>query len=256
MSTLTLAPAIGAERIKLTSARSTWWTLATIVALGAGLTAIICAANADWLASPEANESVGSFITWGMMIAQVGAVVLGTLVATSEYGTGLITATFAATPRRGQVIAAKAIVLTALLFVVGTGTALLGYFAGNWFLEREGIGMALEGDVLRSMYGSGLYLAGLGLMSLGFGFIVRHTAGAVSGMLALIAVVSNMVFLIPGETGEWIGKLMPGNAGSAISTPVSFNPVLLGPWTGFGVFVVEIAIVMAVAVVLVKRRDA
>ena len=49
------------------------------------------------------------------------------------------------------------------LFVVGTGTALLGYLGGNFFLDREGIGMALEGDVLRAMYGSGLYLAGIGL---------------------------------------------------------------------------------------------
>ncbi len=256
MSTLTLAPALAAERIKLTSVRSTWWTLASIVALGAGLTALICGLNAEWLASSEADESVGSFITWGMMIAQVGAVVLGTLVATSEYGTGLIASTFAATPSRGKVMAAKAILVSVVLFVVGTGTALLGYVTGNWFLDREGIGMALEGDVLRAMYGSGLYLAGLGLMSLGVGFIVRHTAGAVSGMLAFIFVVSNMVFLIPGETGEWIGKLMPGNAGSAIASPVPFNPILLDAWPGFAVFMLETAAVMALAWVLVRRRDA
>jgi len=199
---------------------------------------------------------VGSFITWGMMIAQVGAVILGTLVATSEYGTGLISSTFAATPSRGRVVAAKALVVTAVLFVVGTVTALLGYVSGNWFLDREGIGLALEGDVLRSMYGSGLYLAGLGLMSLAVGFIVRHTAGAISGMLAFVFVVSNMVFLIPGETGEWIGKLMPGNAGSAIASPVPFNPILLDAWPGFAVFMAETALVLALAWLLVRRRDA
>ena len=191
-----------------------------------------------------------------MMIAQIGAVVWGCLAATSEYGTGQISSTFAATPQRGRVIVAKAVVLTSVLFVLGTATALLGYFGGNWFLEREGIGLALEGDVLRSMYGNGLYFAGLGLMGLGFGFIVRHSAGAISAILALMYVVSNMVFLIPGETGEWIGKMMPANAGSAITAPVSFNPNLLEPWTGLAVFMAQVAAVLAVAWWVVRRRDA
>lgn len=256
MSTLTLAPAINAERIKLSSVRSSWWTLASVIGLGAGLTILMCALNAEWLASDGAEEAVGSFITWGMMIAQVAAVVLGCLVATSEYGTGQITSTFAATPRRGRVIAAKAIVLTAVLCVVGTATAFAGYFGGNWFLEREGIGLALEGDVLRSMYGSGLYLAGLGLLSLGIGFIVRHSAGAISVAIGLLFVVSNMVYLIPGETGKIIAKLMPSNAGSVITTPVSFNPELLDPWTGFAVFMAETAVVLLIAWGLVRRRDA
>ncbi|MTB89678.1 ABC transporter permease subunit [Aeromicrobium senzhongii] len=248
--------AVRAERQKLFSVRSTWWTLAAIVVLGAGLTTIICAASADWLASDDADEAVGSFITWGMMIAQVGAVVLGALAVTTEYGSGQIRSTFAATPARGRVLAAKALVVTVVLFVAGTVTALLGYVGGNWFLDREGIGMALEGDVLRSMYGSGLYLAGLGLMSVGAGFILRHTAGVISLLLALVFVLSAMAPLIPGVVGEWIEKLMPGNAGASIATPVAFNPGLLDPWPGYGAFVVEIAVVLAVAWILVKRRDA
>ncbi|MCD9155405.1 ABC transporter permease subunit [Aeromicrobium duanguangcaii] len=247
---------VRAERQKMFSVRSTWWTLAAIVVLGAGLTTIICAASAEWLASGDADEAVGSFITWGMMIAQVGAVALGALIITTEYGSGQIRSTFAATPFRGRVLAAKALVVTAVLFVVGTVTALLGYAGGNWFLDREGIGLALEGDVLRSMYGSGLYLAGLGLMSLGVGFILRHTAGVISLMLALVFVVSGMAPLIPGTVGDWIEKLVPGSAGASIATPVTFDPNLLEPWVGYGVFLAEVAAVLAIAWVLVKRRDA
>ena len=100
------------------------------------------------------------------MFAQITAVVLGTLVATSEYGTGMIRATLAATPRRGAVLAAKALVLSRTLFVVGTVTAFAGYVAGNWFLDAQGVGLALTDDgVLRSMFGSGLYLAVLGLFA-------------------------------------------------------------------------------------------
>lgn len=253
------APGFGAvlrsEWTKLRTVRSTWWTVAASAALGAGLTVLMCWANADWLASPEADESPGSFITWGMMVAQITAVVLGALVVTTEYGTGMIRSTFAAVPRRGQVLAAKAIVVAALLFVVGTLSALAGYAGGNYFLDREGIGLPLEGDVLRSMYGSGLFLAGIGLFTVAVGFLLRHTAGTISIVLAQMLILGNMVNLVPGTFGEWLTKLMPGNAGSPISTPVSFNPNLFDPWTGFAVFCAQTAALLAVAWFMLRKRD-
>jgi ABC-2 type transport system permease protein len=248
--------AVRSEWVKLWSVRSTWWTVLALVVLGAGLTTLMCWGNADWLASEDADESPGSFITWGMMIAQVCAVVIGVLAVTSEYGTGMIRTTLAATPARGRVLAAKAVVVTSVMFVTGTMTALLGYLCGNPFLEREGIGMALEGDVARAMYGSGLFMAGLALFSLAVGFIVRHTAAAISIVLGLVFVVGNMVLLIPGELGDVITKVMPGNAGGEIATPVSFNPDLMGPWSGFGVFTLETAALVAVAWYLLRTRDA
>jgi ABC-2 type transport system permease protein len=248
--------ALRAESIKLRTVRSTWWTLVATLVLGAGLTVLICWGNAEWLASADADESPGSFITWGMMIAQITAVVLGALVVTTEYGTGMIRSSFAAVPARGRVLAAKAIVVTSVLFVVGTVTALVGYVGGNYFLDREGIGMALEGDVLRAMYGSGLYLAGIGLFTVAVGFLLRHTAGTISIVLALMLILGNMVMLVPGTFGDWLEKLMPGNAGASIATPVSFNPNLLGPWEGYGVFLFETAILLGLAWAMVRRRDA
>ena len=160
----------------------------------------------------------------------------------------MIRATLAATPRRGRVLAAKAVVLTGTLFVAGTITAFAGYFGGNWFLENEGVGIALSDEgVLRAMFGSGLYMAGLGLLAAVVGLLVRHTAAALSIVLALVFVVGTMVFLLPGAWGEWIGKLMPGNAGSPLTAPVSFNPNVLVPWTGFAVFTAEVAAVLLVA---------
>jgi ABC-2 type transport system permease protein len=244
------------EWIKLWTIRSTWWTMLALVVLGAGLTTLICWGNAEWLASPEADESPGSFITWGMMIAQVCAVIVGVLTVTSEYGTGMIRTTLAATPSRGRVMAAKAVVVTGLLLVVGTVTALLGYLGGNWFLDRKGIGLPLEGDVLRSMYGSGLFLAGLGLFSLAVGFLVRHTAAAISIVLALVFVIGNMVILVPGDFGIFLERVMPGNAGGALASPVPFNPDLLDPWPSFAIFAAETAAIVGVAWHLLRRRDA
>jgi ABC-2 type transport system permease protein len=192
-----------------------------------------------------------------MMIAQITAVVLGAMIVTSEYGTGMIRATLAATPGRGAVLAAKALVLTSTLFVVGTATAFVGYFAGNWFLDREGVGLALSDEgVLRSLFGSGLYMAGLGLLAAAVGLLVRHTAAVLSTVLGLVFVVGQMAWLLPGTWGEWVAKALPGNAGGAVTTPVSFNPLLLDPWTGFAVFAAEVAVLLLVAVAVFRRRDA
>jgi ABC-2 type transport system permease protein len=246
-----------AEWIKFWTVRSTQWSIVALFVLGAGLTTLVCAAAAEDLASGAESEAVGAFITWGLMIGQIAAIVLGAMVVTSEYGTGMIRATLAATPRRGAVLVAKSLVLTATLFVVGTVTAFTGYFAGNPFLENQGIGIALtDAGVLRAMVGSGLYLAGLGLLAAAVGLLVRHTAAALSIVLGVVFVVGNMVFLLPGAWGEWIGKLMPGNAGSSVASVVSFNPLLLDPWVGFAVFAGEVAVVLLAGYLVLRRRDA
>ena len=66
--------------------------------------------------------------------------------------------------------------------------------------------MALEGDVLRAMYGSGLYLAGIGLFTVAVGFLLRHTAGTISIVLALMLVLGNMVTWCPATFGEWLAS--------------------------------------------------
>jgi ABC-2 type transport system permease protein len=246
-----------AEWIKFWSVRSTFWSTAMLFILGAGLTTLVCAASAGWLAGAEADQSPLSFVTWGLMFAQITAIALGTLVVTSEYGTGMIRATLAATPRRGSVLAAKALVLSGTLFVVGTVTAFAGYFGGNLFLDNKGVGIALSDDgVLRSMFGSGLYMAGLGLFAAAVGLLIRHTAAALSVVLALVFVVGNMAFLLPGTWGEWTAKLMPGNAGSGIATPLSFDPGLLDPWVGFAVFTAEVTVALVAGYAVFRRRDA
>ena len=253
------AQTLRAEWVKFWTVRSTLWSIVALFVLGAGLTVLVCATSADWLASGEADEPPAAFVTWGMMFAQITAIVLGGLAVTSEYGTGMIRATLAATPRRGAVLAAKAIVLSGTLFVAGTVTAVAGYLGGNWFLEAAGVGVGLGDDgVLRALLGSGLYLAGLGLFAAAVGVLVRHTAAALSTVLALVFVVGTMAFLLPGTWGEWVAKLLPGNAGSGVATPVSFDPDsnVLDPWTGFAVFCAEVAVVLAVGFGACQRRDA
>lgn len=256
-SPVTFSSVLRAEWIKFFSVRSTWWTLAALMLLGAGLTGIVCLFSAEWLASEEADESAGSFVTWGMMVAQVTAVVLGVLAVTTEYGTKMIRSSLAAVPRRGLLFAAKATVLAAVLLVAGTVTAFAGYGLAKLALGTEDIVVSLADEgYLRSMFGSGLYLAALGLFSLAVGFLVRHTAAAMSIVLGLVFVVASMAIALPGTWGEWVMKLLPGNAGPSIATPVDFNPYLLDPWPSIGVFTAETAVLLVLAWMLFARRDA
>src|SRR4051794_2186125 len=150
MSTMTAAPTspslgrtVRSEWIKLSSIRSTWWTALAMIVLGAGFTTIISGVVAGDIASGKSGDSPGEYITQGLIFSQISAVVLGALVVTSEYGTGLIRSTLAATPVRARVLAAKAIVLSGFLFVIGVITSFLGYFGGNAFFRHQGIGISL-----------------------------------------------------------------------------------------------------------------
>lgn len=248
---------VKSEWIKMASIRSTWWNAASMVVLGAGFTTIICGVVADDLGKGSSGGSPGEFITQGLIFSQISAVVLGALVVTSEYGTGMIRSTLAATPGRTRVLGAKALVLSGFLFVVGTLTAFLGYFGGNAFFKSEGVGISLGDEhILRSMLGAGLYMAGLGVFSAAIGLLVRHTAAAISIVLGLVFIIGQVVGLIPGAVGEWVMKLMPGNAGPGIVVPVSFGPDMLDPWTGFAVFLVEVAVLMVAGLLVFKQRDA
>lgn len=264
MSTLVAAPSgnalgrtVKSEWIKLSSIRSTWWTALSMVVMGAGFTTIICGVVANDMANGTNGDPAAEYITQGLIFSQISAVVLGALVITSEYGTGMIRSTLAATPIRSTVLAAKAIVLSGFLFVMGTMTAFAGYFGGNAFFRNAGVGISLgDPHILRSMFGAGLYMAGLGLFAAAIGLLVRHTAAAISIALGLVFIIGQVVQLIPGTVGEWVMKLMPGNAGPGIVVPVDFGPHMLAPWTGFAVFLAEIAILTLAGLALFQKRDA
>ncbi len=248
---------LDAEWTKIRTVRSTAWTLAALVVLSVGLTALVCLAAAAELADSTLDEPVGAFVLWGLIVGQLAALVLGILAASAEYSSGMIRTTLAAVPRRRSVVAAKALVLGAMLLVLGTVTAAISYLVGNSILDRQGVGLALDDPgVLRAITGAGLYLSVLAIFGLALGLLIRHTAGAVTVGIAIIFVASPLVDLLPGAFGEWLNKLMPGNAGGSIAMVESFDPNLLDPWVGFAVFTAETGLLLALAWWLFARRDA
>jgi ABC-2 type transport system permease protein len=255
---------LSAEWMKIRTVRSTFWTMITMFVGSVAVSFLICLAAADSIAKDRAagKPDSGDVVLLGLaIVGQIAAYVLGVMTISSEYSTGGIRSTLTAVPRRTEILLAKSVLLAALVFVVGLVTAFVCFFAGNIGLNAKGVGVGLsDPGVLRGLIGSGLYLAGLTLFGLAVGFLLRHTAGAITIGLALIFVISGLVGLIPGTIGEWIYKVMPANAGAQITQfgekRADQSHQLFSPWVGFGVFCLEIAILLVAGALLFEKRDA
>jgi ABC-2 type transport system permease protein len=259
--------ALRAEGTKVRSVRSTTWALLALVVGTVGLSALACASASTEGGSPGSpgDDDIVLFSLAGVYLGQIAVVVLATLAITSEFATGLVRSTFAAIPRRATVVAAKAAVVTAIVLVVGVATCVGSFYVGQWILR--GNGYTYEGGyptaslsdpvTLRAVTGTGLYLGALALLSLGVGAAVRHTAGAISSILALLFVPQIMIGLLPDDTADVIQSVTPMSAGLALQqTTARADNVPIGPWAGLAVACAWAAAALVAGLWLVHRRDA
>jgi hypothetical protein len=251
---------VRSEWTKLRSVRSTYWTLLAAAVALIGLSALLCSifvGRYDTLSAVDkATFNPTAFSLNGSMLAQLAMGVLGVLVITAEYSTGMIRTTFSAVPQRDTVLAVKAAVFGATAAVVGVVSSFAAFFVGQAILSSKNVGASItDPNVLRSVIGSGLYLAVLGLLALGIGALLRHTAGAIAAVFGLIFVLPGIVLALPASWSDAISKYLPSNAGSAIFRTASDRPSL-APWTGFGLFCAYAAVALIAAGVVIRRRDA
>lgn len=257
---VTLPRVIRSEWVKLTTLRSTIWTLILAVFLLIGFSILISAvvsATIDQASTRDrANfEPIGSTLV-GVFFAQLAIGVLGVLTASGEYSTGSIRSTLAAVPRRLPVLWAKIVVLVTSTVVL-TGIAVcIAFFAGQALLGDRGIGLGAPG-ALRALIGVPLYLAAIAALGVSFGFVIRHTAGAIAALVAVLLVLPIVVALIPGTTATSIARYLPAGAGSQVfDVNAGAHPDSLGPWVGYGVLCLWVLASTAVAAVLLTKRDA
>ncbi len=251
------------EWTKFWTVRSSYWTLFASVAALIGLSAILCAVYVAQYAHTSAIDKAtfdpASFSLTGFFLAQLAIGVLGVLVITNEYGSGMIRSTFAAVPQRLTLLAVKAGVFAAITFVVTTSACFIAFILGQSILSSKGVGTSLGApNVLRTVIGTGVYLALLGLLALGLGTIIRKTAGAIAAVFGLVLVVPPLVSLLPGSMNA-VQKYLPSNAGQALISTGRHGTTTtpqLAPWAGFGVFCLWAAAALVIAGVMLVRRDA
>lgn len=177
-----LGHAISSEWTKLTSVRSTLWTLGSLVALvvGVGMIAVLQTSPADYQYLPFTGPAL-----FGLMAGQVSVIVLGVLTISSEFGTGLIRTTFTAAPERLRVLTAKYLVFGTSAFLVTLGSVL---FVGLWAaILHNGPAAGVHGmrDWTGALAGS-FYVTLLGVLALAVGALVRHSAGGIAVMLGVV----------------------------------------------------------------------
>jgi ABC-type transport system involved in multi-copper enzyme maturation permease subunit len=253
-----------AEWTKIRSVRSTVWTLAVFVVVTVGLTALITwLTEANWNGPRAADrdaravsDPISFILGTGIGIGQLAICVLGVLVITSEYSTGVIRASLLAVPRRVPVLAAKAVVFAALLVVVAEIVSFGSFFVGSAILHSRVAVSLGDPGVARAVAGAGLYLTVLGLSALAIGTMIRHTAGAIAAVIGIVFVLPVVSGLLPGSWGAHINAYLPEQAGTMITHTHQQSGDLLSPWQGFGVLCIWTALLLVAAAYLLERRDA
>ena len=99
-------------------------------------------------------------------------------------------------------------------------------------------------------------MAMLGLFATAIGQLVRHTAGAITAVIALVLLLVPLAQLLPGTVGKHIGAYLPTNAGGLIMSVHPQSDQLLSPWQGYGVFAIWTVVLLAIAGWLLVKRDA
>jgi len=249
-----------AEWTKMRSVRSTTWTLLVAIGLAIGFSALVGATQVnswDTLDPAErARFDPTSFSLSGLFLAQLAIGVLGVLMVTSEYATGQIRATLAATPQRLTVLAAKATSFVGVVFVVGLVMSFGAFGVGQAVLSSGGIEASLnDPGALRAVIGGALYLAAVGVLGLGLGTIIRRTAGAITAFVGLLMILPVVTMFLPASWNENVAKYFPARAGMAVFNVVP-DPTSLSPWTGFAVLLAYAAVALLAGGLLLARHDA
>jgi ABC-2 type transport system permease protein len=196
----------------------------------------------------------------GIEVGQAVVAVLAVLVISGEYSTGMIRVTLTATPRRWMVLAAKAAVLTGLVLAVALVAVAGSLAAGRLLLAGNGVVVAhaVTGPVVRAAVGSVLYLALIGLLTLGIATIVRDSAAATGAVLGLLYIPPAIALFLGGDPAwqRWVERYTPVNAGLAILNTTGLRNLVISPWAGLGVLAAWAAGALILGGLVLRFRDA
>ncbi|MFL5950198.1 MAG: ABC transporter permease [Gaiellaceae bacterium] len=246
------------EWTKLRSVRSTLWSLFIAVAFTIGIAALACAVvSHHWpsvSASDRADFNPLDPNLAGVQLAQLALGVLGVLVITAEYSTGMIRASMTAVPKRLPVLWGKAVVYGLVTLALMVPSTLIAFVVGESIFSGRHINVSFsDPGVARAVIGAALYLTAVGLFGLGLGAIVRNTAGGIATFAGLMFVLPPLMNVLPLSWNNAASPYLPLQAGEAIMSTTPGHH--LSPWAGLGFLCLYAAAALAIASVLLVKRD-
>lgn len=265
---VTFGRVVTAEWTKLTSLRSPWWTGAVTVAVGGVITYLSAKAS-----SVDPGFVPGDSLTTGLLLAQLGPLVLGVLVGAGEFRTGAFRSTFTVVPRRWPVLVAQAVVTAGFSLVLAVLTLAACVVGVLPAASSRGMTLDLAADGTPGVLaGSVLFLVGLALLGLAIGALLRRTVPALVSAIVLVLVLPVVLLLaaepamgaaveaegltVPGT----LTTLLPGTAGQLMTMPPDVGAMDgapdLGPVGGGLVLAAWVVALLALALVRLRTRDA
>jgi ABC-2 type transport system permease protein len=257
---VTQARVVFSEWTKLLSLRSTRWSLGVGVLLTIALPVIFAAVTSSHWGSMSPHERADrhplDIALAGINVSQLAIAVLGVLVITGEYSTGMIRASFTAVPKRLPVLWAKSGVFAVVAFLLTLPSVVIAFFASQAILSRHQIleSSFSHSGVARSVIGGAVYLMLVGIFALAIGAIVRNTAGGIATFAGIFFVIPPLMLILPASWNHAVSKYLPSEAGRQMFS-LTHDANSLAPGPGAVLFTGYCAVALGIAAVLLVRRD-
>ncbi len=250
------------EWVKLITLRSTFITMGAGVVLSVVMTAVVTLAVGStwdgWSAERQAQFAPVLMTMSGNVILLIAASVFGALAVASEYSSGMIRLTLTATPRRGQVLLAKLLLVSGITLVLGVITTVAMFLVGQAVLESYGIPMGGLGDsgVQRLVLGLGVATPLFPVFGVALGVILRSTAGAITAVMGMLWLPQVFGELLPAGPQKLFRFAPQSGADSLTVAHFAESPLYSDPALGVAIVVVWLVAFVGAAYFLLKRRDA
>jgi ABC-type transport system involved in multi-copper enzyme maturation permease subunit len=249
------------EFTKFRSLRSTVYTLLAAVVLTIGIGALFSAVTASqyhtFSPADQATFNPVSTSLAGIAFAVVAFGVLGVLVMSGEYSTGMIRSSLTAVPRRLPVLWSKLAVFAGAIFSVSLIASFISFFLGQALLSSHHLGVSITAPgALRSVIGAALYVTVAGMIGVALGTLFRNTAAGIATFAGVFFVIPPLVGLLPSSVSSHLTPYLPSNAGGVLWGGAPGVTNALSPWTGFALLCGYGAVLIAAAAWRLRRADA
>ena len=258
---VTQARVLVSEFTKFRTVRSTVWTLLVAVVLMIGISALFSAVTASQYhtfdAADRATFNPVSISLSGMMFAVVAIGVLGVLMISGEYSTGMIRSSLTAVPRRLPVLWGKLAVFAGVIFSISLVASFICFFLGQALLSGHHLGASIAAPgAVRSIIGAALYVTVSGMIGVALGALFRNTAAGIATFAGVFFVIPPLTGLLPASISDHLSQYLPSYAGDALWGGARGVTNALSPWTGFAVLCGYAVVVIAAAALRLRRADA